>query len=140
MQKEIANTRTIGKPPMFSGDVDPNGQSERMRWSQWSFIFFPQWLSLGLAWNSLALAPPSQKRFPARLDTLWEKGNPLNHDNGLYRNVAGGDAALWFMRDSIFDARSRSTTCVCAKSIAVPVDELATGLVSQACEEVGGPA
>ena len=35
----LVDTKTIGKPPPFSGDVDPNGQPEGMPWSQWSFVF-----------------------------------------------------------------------------------------------------
>ena len=34
-----ADTKAIGKPPAFSGDVDVNGQPKDMPWSQWSFVF-----------------------------------------------------------------------------------------------------
>ena len=37
--QSLVDTRAIGKPPTFSGDVDPNGQPEGMPWSQWSSIF-----------------------------------------------------------------------------------------------------
>ena len=39
MAQSLVDTRAIGKPPTFSGDVDPNGHPEGMTWSQWSFIF-----------------------------------------------------------------------------------------------------
>ena len=35
----LVDTKAIGKPPTFSGDVDVNGQPEGMPWSQWSFVF-----------------------------------------------------------------------------------------------------
>ena len=35
----LVDTKAIGKPPMFSGDVDVNGQPEGMPWSQSSFVF-----------------------------------------------------------------------------------------------------
>ena len=35
----LVDTKAVGKPPMFSGDVDVNGQLEGMPWSQWSFVF-----------------------------------------------------------------------------------------------------
>ena len=35
----LVDTKAIGKPPTFSGDVDPNGRPEGMPRSQWSFIF-----------------------------------------------------------------------------------------------------
>ena len=34
--QSLVDTKAIGKPPTFSGDVDPNGQPEGMPWSQWS--------------------------------------------------------------------------------------------------------
>ena len=37
--QSLVDTKAIGKPPTFSGDVDPNGQLEGMPWSLWSFIF-----------------------------------------------------------------------------------------------------
>ena len=35
----LVDTKTIGKPPTFSGDVDVNGQPEGMPCSKWSFVF-----------------------------------------------------------------------------------------------------
>ena len=35
----LDDTKAIGKPPTFIGDVDVNGQPEGMPWSQWSFGF-----------------------------------------------------------------------------------------------------
>ena len=37
--QSLIDTRAIAKPPLFNGDIDPNGQPEGMPWSQWSFIF-----------------------------------------------------------------------------------------------------
>ena len=34
----LVDTKAIGKPPTFSGDVDVNGQLEGMVWSHWSFV------------------------------------------------------------------------------------------------------
>ena len=36
----LVDTKAIGKPPTFSGDVDVNGQPEGMPWSRWSFVFW----------------------------------------------------------------------------------------------------
>ena len=35
----LVDTKAIGKPPTFSGDIDVNGQPEGMTWSQWIFAF-----------------------------------------------------------------------------------------------------
>ena len=35
----LVDTKAIGKPPTFSGDIDTNGQPEFLPWSQWSFVF-----------------------------------------------------------------------------------------------------
>ena len=37
--RSLVDTKVIGKPPTFSGDVDVNGQPKDMPWSQWSFVF-----------------------------------------------------------------------------------------------------
>ena len=39
MIQSLVDTKAIGKPPTFSGDVDTSGQPEGMPWSQWSFVF-----------------------------------------------------------------------------------------------------
>ena len=35
----LVDTKAIGTPRTFSGDIDENGQPEGMAWSQWSFVF-----------------------------------------------------------------------------------------------------
>ena len=37
--QSLVDTKAIGKPPTFSGDIDTNGQPEGLPWSQWSFVF-----------------------------------------------------------------------------------------------------
>ena len=37
--QSLVDTKAIGKPPTFSGDIDVKGQPEGMAWSQWSFVF-----------------------------------------------------------------------------------------------------
>ena len=37
--QSLVDTKAIGRPPTFSGDIDTNGQPEGMPCSQWSFVF-----------------------------------------------------------------------------------------------------
>ena len=37
--QSLVDTKAIGRPPTFSGDIDTSGQLEGMPWSQWSFVF-----------------------------------------------------------------------------------------------------
>ena len=38
-RQSFVDTKPIGKPPTFSGDIDLNGQPEGVPWSQRSFVF-----------------------------------------------------------------------------------------------------
>ena len=65
----LVDTKAIGKPQTFSGDVDVNVQPEGMPWSQWSFVF----------WSYLGAFDPTATRLLRQVETNVE--DPVVVDN-----------------------------------------------------------
>ena len=65
----VVDTKAIGKPSTFSGDVDVNGQPEGMPWSQWSFVF----------WSYLGAFGPTATRLLRQMESNVE--DPVVFDN-----------------------------------------------------------
>ena len=65
----LVDTKAIGKPSTFNGDVDVNGQAEGMPWSQWSFVF----------WSYLGAFDPTATRLLRQVESNVE--DPVVVDN-----------------------------------------------------------
>ena len=65
----LVDTKAIGKPPTFSGDIDVKGQPEGMAWSKWSFVFR----------SYLRAFDPTATRLLRQVETNVE--NPVVADN-----------------------------------------------------------